>query len=541
MNKHRQDTFPSQERCYSLAEYTSGVYSYLFPNSFTYDTDYSLRGVRTFHFMLYECMEHPNKNQAQPAREINRPMHTGSSLQKRVCHTITSASLLQEKASVIIGVSGGSDSIFLLHILSHLFPDSKRVAVYIDHGLRPEESKAEKILVQKQAEICSAHFETIAIEVQKEKNLKKCSLEEAARNLRYQALESVRVKFQAVAIAVGHTADDQAEEILLRLIRGSGSRGLSGMSLQRGNIIRPLLQERKEALISWLLERNIPYCHDSSNDDTKFLRNKIRLDLLPTLEQEYNRSMRQTLLQTAEILDEEDKFLSVLTDECFSQLTQKNRERITLELPDFQQKPLAIQRRILEKICWSLQSKPSFKKIHSLLELASSRSAKEIHLADGVRAVRQNQTILFHRPSLEKAYRGPGIIPKTFQPVTIPCAGTYHLADLDHRLEIKEVLYSPELPMNAKHQLLDMKKITFPLLLRQHQPGERFHPFGAPGRKKISKFLSDQKIPLSARDRFPLLLSEESILAIVGLRIDQQFRITGATQHALLVKWAKNE
>ncbi len=486
-------------------------------------------------------MEQANINKVRTDKEIRPHTRAVSSLQKRIHHTITASSLLQENEPVIIGVSGGADSICLLHILSLLFPASKRVAVYVDHGLRPLEIDAEKILVQKQAESCSAHFETVTIDVQKEKKLKKCSLEEACRNLRYQALEDFRSKYQATSIAVAHTADDQAEEILLRLIRGSGSRGLSGMKLKHGNIIRPLLQEKKETLLSWLKEQNIPFCLDSSNNDRKFLRNKIRLDLLPNLEREYNKSMRQTLLQTAEILDEEDNFLSTLANERFPNLVHREKEKLILELSVFNRESLAIKRRILEKICWNLQSRPSFKKIKSLLTLASSGSAKEIHLTGGLRAVRQNNTILFHRPSGEKAYRGPGVIPTTFSSVTISAPGIYPVAELNRRIEITEAPFSPDFTPDSKHLLVDMKNIRFPLLLRHHQPGEYFHPLGALGKKKIARFFSDQKIPLSTRDKFPILLSEKNIIAIVGLRIDQQFRVTETTKHVLKVKWEKNE
>ncbi len=500
-----------------------------------------MQGVRTSYSMLYECMEQAKTNKIRTGIEIKPYTQTVLSLQKRVHHIITSSSLLQENEPIIIGVSGGADSICLLHILSILFPASRRVAVYVNHGLRPQEIDAEKILVQKQAESCSSHFETVAVDVQKEKKLKKCSLEEACRNLRYQALEDVRSKYQAAVIAVGHTADDQVEEILLRLIRGSGSRGLSGMKLKHGNIIRPLLHETKESLLFWLNERNIPFCLDSSNNDKKFLRNRIRLDLLPKLEQEYNKSMRRTLLQTAEILNEEDRFLSTLANKRFPNLVYKEREKLILELSGFARESLAIKRRILEKICWDLQSRPSFKKIQSLLTLASSASTKEIHLSGGLRAVRQNKTILFHRPSGKKSYRGPGVIPKTFSPVTISGPGTYPVAELNRRLEITEARFSPDFPLDSDRQLVDMENIRFPLILRPYQPGEYFHPLGAPGKKKIARFFSDQKIPLSARDRFPILLSEKNILAIIGLRIDQQFRINETTKHVLMVKWKNNE
>ncbi|HIP83288.1 MAG TPA: tRNA lysidine(34) synthetase TilS, partial [Desulfocapsa sulfexigens] len=241
-------------------------------------------------------------------------------LLKRIHQSIVSASLISDDTSLIIGVSGGADSMALLHILSVLFPATRRIAVYVDHGLRPDETDAEKSLVQKQAKICCANFETVAVDVQGEIIKNKCSLEEAARILRYQALEDIRIKYKSTTIAVGHTANDQAEEVLLRLIRGSGSRGLSGMNQRRGSIIRPVLNETKEKLLTYLQEQHIPFRQDSSNFDTRFLRNKIRIELLPILERDYNRSIQQTLLQTAAILKDEDRFLTQLTEEVLPKL-----------------------------------------------------------------------------------------------------------------------------------------------------------------------------------------------------------------------------
>lgn len=460
-----------------------------------------------------------------------------NALQRRVKDVITSSSLLQEDMPVIIGVSGGADSISLLHIISCLFPTTKRVAVYVDHGLRPDETETEKKLVQEQAKICSAHFKTIAIDVQAEQKIKSCSLEEAARNLRYQVLETIRIAFQASAIAVGHTADDQAEEVLLRLIRGSGSAGLSGMKLQHGYIVRPLLHETKNSLLSYLHEQDIRYCLDSSNLDTRFLRNKIRLDLMPKLESDYNKSIRQTLLQTAAILSAEDKLLTELTEDAFQKLVHSEPEKLHLSLPRFLQEPLAIQRRILDKICWTLASRPSFKKIENLLKIAVSQTRKELHLTDGLRAVKENETLLFHRPSSQTGYRGSGIIKKTFTPITLSGPGEYRVPELQAKLLITRLPFSSELLKIPDIQIIDAETIRFPLLLRHAKAGEHFHPLGAPGKKKISRFFSDHKISIMDRDNYPLLISDGKIAAIAGLRVDHAFRITETTRQTLVLQW----
>jgi tRNA(Ile)-lysidine synthase len=482
-------------------------------------------------------MEYSKEKPDPCAKTPQRPVSEINGLHKRIKDVITSSSMLQEDRPVIIGVSGGADSISLLHILSFLFPATKRVAVYVDHGLRPNETEAEKKLVQEQVKICSAHYKTIAIDVQGEQKTKNCSLEEAARNLRYQALETIRVALQASAIAVGHTADDQAEEILLRLIRGSGSTGLSGMNLQRGHIIRPLLHERKNTLISYLKEQDIGYCLDSSNLDTRFLRNKIRLDLLPKLESDYNKSVRQTLLQTAAILAGEDNLLTELTENAFRKLVHRKPEKLHLSLPDFLQEPLAIQRRILDKICWTLDSKPSFKKIESLLKIALSQNRKELHLTGGLRAIREGKTLLFHRPSSQKGYRGPGIINRSFSPITLPGPGEYLVPELKRKLLLTKHQLSSELLDTPDIQLIDTETISFPLHLRHAKAGERFHPLGAPGKKKIFRFFSDHKISAMDRDNYPLLISNGKIAAIAGLRVAHEFRITDTTSHVLVLQW----
>lgn len=458
-------------------------------------------------------------------------------LQKRVRKTILSSSLFQANTPLIIGVSGGADSICLLHILSALFPATKRIAVYVDHGLRPLETEAEKQLVREQARACSAHYKFLSINVTGEQQKQNCSLEEAARELRYHAFETLRVSQGASAIAVGHTADDQAEEILLRLIRGSGSRGLSGMDMEHGHIIRPLLNETKDTLLSYLDKHNIPHCQDSSNLDTRFLRNRIRLDLLPKLEKEYNQSVRRTLLQTAAILDDEDKLLGKITGIAYRDIVRKEEDILFLSLSGFSQQPVAIQRRILDRICWTLKSKPSYKKIESLVALARSQNRKEIHLSSGLRAVRETEYIRFFRPSLQNGYRGPGIIQKSFTPVTVHGPGVYPVAELGKTLHIYSMAASPDPPATPDTLFVDADLISFPLSLRHAREGDWFQPLGAPGKKKISRFLSDQKIPPMKRDLYPLIFSKKNVIAIAGLRIDHSFRIRKKTKHVLALQW----
>ncbi len=483
-------------------------------------------------------MEYSNENRQFPVNDPRPPHPKTNALQRRILKLVESHSLLQKQAPIIIAVSGGPDSICLLHLLSFLYPGTKRIAVYIDHGLRPDETPAEQSLVRKQAAICSASYSCVAVDVMSEKKRSGRSLEEAARILRYDALEKVRAACQAQCIAVGHTADDQAEEILLRLIRGSGSSGLSGMKLKNGNIIRPLLHEKKETLLAYLQSLRISYCIDSSNLHRNFLRNRIRLDLLVDLEQNYNSSIRQTLLQTAEILSAEDDLLEQLSDTAYQSCVLEKADSIQLLLPEFAQEALALRRRIFERICWKLDSRPSFKKIGHLLALCKSRgSRKEIHLSDGLRALREHGKITFFRPVEGDSYRGSAVIEKRFRALAVPGPGEFTVTELRRKLIISSMHRSFLTPDPGTQLIINADAVSFPLLLRPPHKGERFRPLGAPGKKKISRLLSDLKIPATERYSYPVLLSEGCIIAVPGIRIANDFKVTEETETVLLLQW----
>lgn len=463
---------------------------------------------------------------------MNRLLH-------RIEKVLHDFSLSEDERPLVTAVSGGSDSISLLHIISKLLPERKLFAVYVDHGLRPNETSAEMSLVRRQAEICQARFISISVDVPALQKNSHCSLEDAARILRYQALERVRESEDAALIALGHTADDQAEELLLRLIRGSGSTGLSGMNMRNGYLFRPLLHETKSQLISFLKEQNIPFCTDSSNHDTRFLRNRIRMELLPQLEERYNPAMRQTLLQTASILSAEDTLLSAMTTEAYEQSVSVSSHGIALSLTEFQGQPLAIQRRIIDTICWKLDSQPSYNKIQNLLKLCDQDKGHEIHLSNGLRATRERKVILFEHPgTCHKGYRGPAVVPVSFAPVVIEGPGTYKVPAIHKQLTIMIVPHSGNLAHTHGTLMLDAQSFSFPLLLRLPEAGERFYPLGAPGSKKVLRFLSDRKISAKKKNAQPVLLSGDTIVAIPGLQIGHPFRITSKTSHKVELYWS---
>jgi tRNA(Ile)-lysidine synthase len=469
-----------------------------------------------------------------------------NTLLKRVENLIVTHRLASKNDTVIVAVSGGPDSVALLHLLHRIDFPAKLVAVYVNHGLRPEETDSEILLIEGLCRNLGIPFETVEVDVHGERQLTGASLEEAARTLRYQALEDIRRRLGATVIAVAHTADDQAEEVLIRLIRGSGRKGLSGMDLHRDSIIRPLLRENKQIIIEYLQENAIPFCLDSSNRQRVFLRNRVRLDLLPYLERNFNRSIRQTLLQTAEILKSEEELLNRLTEESCQRLLQIQEdqesapepcpERIKIATHPFLLCHQALQRRILEKACWMMLTRPGFRQIELIRTLIrDGRNGAELHLGGGLRVWKAGHEAVFSHPAGRKGFRGSGLengipVMTVNGPGVFPC--TAHTLSVSLRTEKPDKLRDTEL-------LLDADRISFPLQLRSPLPGERFRPLGATGRKKIHRFLTDARIPRQDRRFFPVLISEGRIIAIAGLRINHDYRVQDDSRRFLLIDWRR--
>ena len=469
------------------------------------------------------------------------------SIIKRVEAIIRDNHLVNENGRLIVAVSGGSDSLALLYLLRAISFRLQLVAVYIDHQLRPLETPLEQQTITKCCNSLNIPFVRRIVDIQQLTAREKHSPEEAARILRYRALEEVRREHDAHVIATGHTADDQVEEFFLRLIRGSSRRGLSGMAVQREQIIRPLLYETKDSLADYLTALGVEWCLDSSNLERHFLRNRVRLDLLPLLEKEFNPSIRQTTLQSMNILEEEEDFLESRTAEAFMQCVDtsqqlpegKHNRQLLVKMTSFDSQHLAIRRRILEKCFWQMGIRPSYKQINTLVEFVNSGgTGRELHLEDGVRAEKHRTHLLLCRPLERGRIRGSKTLPPGIH-LAATSPGRYKLESHGRELILEEMEATQAVSGDGSRLFVDKAKITFPLLLRSALPGEKFHPFNSPGKKKVSRYFNDQKIPPIGRNSWPVLLAEDKIIALPGLQIDHHYRVSGETREILAISWLK--
>lgn len=469
---------------------------------------------------------------------------------------------------MVVAVSGGPDSVGLLHILVRISEQLNitLVVAYVNHGLRPAEGAGETEFVRRLAAGLGVAFESVEVDVAGHAAKHHLSIEDAGRMLRYGFLEKTARRYHAAKIALGHTADDQAEEILLRLIRGTGRKGLSGMlPVREGRYLRPLLSTTKTSLLAYLADRGLRFLEDQSNRQRTYLRNRVRLDLLPYLAREFNPNIRQTLLQTAAIFRDEEELLAGLTRQACAEIISgppigrdaedlaAEREltpdadrqvplpTLHLDLERFFAQPRAIQRRVLEAACWQMRCRPGFRQIVQLLALAESgRAGSRLHLGRGLRVRKFTGGLHFFYPAGINGGRGD-LLPwdsKEYFEIRVSGPGAWRVEEADLIVAI-DCLDEPP-PDKGKrdqsNQFLDLAAISFPLTLRSPRPGDRFHPLGSTGSKKVSDFLIDLKIAREKRWQTPVLLSAGAIIALPGLRIDHGFRLTDLTTRVLRVR-----
>ncbi len=453
----------------------------------------------------------------------------------KVRRTIDKYAMLQPDDRVVVGVSGGADSMALLHVLAELRRELRLslFVAHLDHGLRAE-GPAEESFVRQAAEDLGVPFLSRKGGVRKKQEQERLTLQEAAREVRYSfLLESARL-YQATKIALGHTADDQAESILMRLLRGSGTRGLGGIPpLRDPLIIRPLLESWREEVESFLRARKVDFLTDPSNRSLHYLRNRIRHELLPLLRR-YNSRLPQTLVQMAEIFRAEEDFWQNLVKEKFSALVKgQNKFSITLGIPSLRDQPLALRLRSLryaiEKTTGNLRG----------IGLTHILSVDQL-----LYHPEPNQSLRLPRGLLvTKAYLDLTLAksPEEISSFEIPVAGPgdWKIPEIHRKMKF-EVLTSPPAVISQgppEVALLDYDQVSFPLIIRSFKAGDRLQPLGMESEKKVKDLFMDCKIPARQRKKIPLLFHRDRLLWVAGLRLDHRVRVQPRTRRILRVEF----
>jgi len=476
---------------------------------------------------------------------------------KTVEATIKAHSMIGTGDSVLVGVSGGPDSIALLHIILSLAQRfSLRVAVaHLNHCLRQKDSDDDAEFVASLARKLDLPCYIKKEDVRKYRLEKKLSLEEAARIVRYRFFESIAEKYMFNKIALGHNADDNAELVIMNLLRGSGPVGISGIPpVRNGEIIRPLIKLTKSEILEFLAVNKLKFVSDKSNNDQRYLRNRIRHHLIPHLKSSYNKRIVETINRFASIIRSEEEWIDDLINPIFNKsvLTAENNS-VTLSISSINKLHIAAQRRIIRKAIAEIKGnlrRISFLHIDSVSSLLinSGHAFGHIDLPDRVWIKRDGDTVSFSRGKrvlrdLDKKLSDENKLSFEYR-ILKPEAGfkeeIFPMSLLIKELGLNIGFSKIEIENlsdihHAGHNVafFDTDKLSFPLVLRNFRPGDRFQPFGMSGTQKVKKYFINNKVTRAQRAKCPILLSREKIMWVVGYRIDDFFKVKQSTRNIL--------
>lgn len=404
----------------------------------------------------------------------------------------------------IVALSGGADSVALLLLLDEM--GYKVHALHCNFHLRGEESDrderfCEDLCLKKNIPFHRIHFDTLMYA-----ETHKMSVEMAARELRYRYFEKLRKDIGAEGICVAHHQDDTVETVLLNLVRGTGLRGLTGIQPRNGAILRPLLCVTRTEIEAYLATKQQDYVTDSTNLETDFVRNKIRLQVVPLLRQ-LNPAVSENIVRTAEHLTEAQKVLDAVVD------TYKGSNQ--LDLCALQQVGSA------EYIVFEWLKQYGFNG-SQVQQVISAETGSIFSSPTGYEVLKDRDRLLVE----------PTIM--AFTPIRIPEEGTYVLPD-DRRLNVRRS--NPFVSKDSHEATLDARQVRFPLTVRRVEEGDWMIPYGMTGRKLLSDLMTDLKMSLFDRRRQLVVVDAQgAVVWAIGLRTDHRCRVTDATQEVIAIK-----
>ncbi|MFQ6016446.1 MAG: tRNA lysidine(34) synthetase TilS [Anaerolineae bacterium] len=479
-------------------------------------------------------------------------------LKQKVLQTAAKYELFSAGETIVVGVSGGPDSLCLLHLLREL-REELRIELHVghlNHQLRGEEAEADATFVAQLAEEWGLSATVEARDVSAYARKHKLAIEEAARRVRYQFLAEIAERVGAKKVAVGHNADDQTETVLMHFLRGAGLAGLRGMrplspypypGIIRApgllSLLRPLLEVPRLEIEAYCRQHKLRPRFDRSNLDTTYFRNRLRHELIPILET-YNPNIREVIRRAARVIADDYAYLRQQGDRAWKVVAQQDEQTITFDLEKWLALPLSLQRQLLRRAIRHLrQDLRDIDWIHveNALEVAQQKTT-------GSRATLPKGLFLFK--GYDKLVVGQQM-PEPDSPLldadwlelTIP--GTTPLPGSNWQVAAN-ILSRTELPDEALHNqdpwqaYLDYERCGPQIALRRRRSEDRFQPLGLGGRwKPLPQFMTNVKIPAQVRDRWPLLVSAEQILWVVGWHIDERVKITEESEKVLHLRFRK--
>ena len=468
----------------------------------------------------------------------------------RVRQFVRQHDLISAGTRVVAAVSGGSDSVALVHLLRAL-ADAGELHLagiaHFNHQLRPSADADQRFVEDLAASLgrpCFGGREDIRSRAERTGQ----SIELAARTARYAFYDDARRHYPADVVALGHTRDDQAETVLLRLMRGAGPRGLAGMHPRHEPVVRPLLGCRREELRAWLAERQLPFVEDETNADVGIPRNRVRAELMPLLAERFNPGIVDVLADQAELARDASALMDALAAELDGRIVRRSTRAgdamvREIDVDGLRAAPLALRRALLWRVMSEVAgTRPiAFGHVDAALRLIGERDDSRIDVP-GQRLERIGRTVvLTGRAAGAEGRRPPDEAPDLFRvplsvpgEVALPGAGWVVSADVAPSAIVGDGSGKKD---GTDVALVRSDLCRGSLAVRNRRPGDRFRPVGLDGQKKLQDYFVDRKVARNERDSVPLVVDEtDRIVWVAGFGIDEAFRVTDPAQAVLILK-----
>ncbi|MHB8853762.1 MAG: tRNA lysidine(34) synthetase TilS [Ignavibacteriaceae bacterium] len=443
-------------------------------------------------------------------------------IDQKVIKFIDEKGLIQEGDKILVALSGGPDSVFLLNFLSKYKKRFKIEigAVHINHLLRGKEAVEDENFCRRLANDFGIPFYASVKNVKSFARKNKISIEEAGRKIRYSEFERISKKYGYNKIATAHNCNDNAETVLLNLIKGAGLRGISGIPFRRGNIIRLVISLTKEEILSYLEQNKINYRIDPSNLDSNYERNFLRNQIIPAIKEKLNPALEETILHSSEIFKDIHSYIQSGITNSFDSVVKYQNGELKLSIESLRANAKEIRAEFiklgLEKYFFI---QPSFIDLKKILLLIEKHAGEKEELSQNLSAIRERNVILIHRN--EK--------PKIEIAIKLNLGKSIKVNGKDFSIK-KIINTSPVYTSNKMKEYISGDKIKSSFTIRKWKPGDKFYPLGMKGTKNISDFLAEQKISPSKKKDQLVLTNGNEIVWVVGLRIDDRFKITNNTK-----------
>lgn len=460
---------------------------------------------------------------------------------RRMRMSVLDGGLIRPGDSVLVACSGGPDSTALLHLLLELsrdLPFAVSVA-HFNHQLRPRSGAADERFVQNMALALDLPYFAGRADVRAEARKKGFGIEDAGRRLRYKFLERAAAEAGAAKIATGHTLNDQAETVLMRILRGTGPAGLAGIPAFRGGvIIRPLLGLERGEIIDYLNVRKLAWRTDDSNRDEKYLRNKVRRNLIPYLEKEFSAAVVRSLARLASVSRDEDDFMEENALAAASKAVSEKAGEPFLDADALNMLAPALARRVVRIFLRELKGDLLDVSFDDIEAVRAMRDGGELPISKtlvlsrlGNRICRKKRRV--PAPStFAFLWDGRGALPISGTGLEYrgrffgPAAARASLAAFSaNKADRKQRRADDEAGC-----ILDAATLAFPLIVRARRPGDRYHPLGAPGGKKLKEILRAKGVSADDRGRRPVFISGNEIVWVQGLPASEKHKVTARTK-----------